>query len=82
MPEGVFQDEALDAVQKSFKPVSVKDTRVKQQAIALLDELNLERLRAEVKKVTKSHLEVSFRLRRITIYGPTKKLQEKMVTYK
>lgn len=60
MPAGMFQDKAVQAMQKNFKPVTCKPASVKKKALALLSDLKLERLRSLAKNSKSLELQVFF----------------------
>lgn len=60
LPDGLFQTKALSAVKKNFVPVNKKASKVKEEAVALLLNHNLEKLASTVKRATNLHLELFF----------------------
>lgn len=60
LPEGKYQEKAMSAVDKNFKKMSVNLAEKKQQALSLLEDLNLESVAQYVKKAPKLNLEVFF----------------------
>lgn len=52
VPEAAYLDKARTALAKNFLPTSVKCKRIKDRAIALLEDLNLSKLHSCVKNST------------------------------
>lgn len=60
LPNELFNKKAMDAVEKNFKLVNEKASKIKKRALALLEQLNLERLYSGVKSAKGLELQIFF----------------------
>nr|XP_054933026.1 uncharacterized protein LOC126542008 [Dermacentor andersoni] len=60
MPSGMFNEKALQAIQKNFKVTKLKPSKEKSRAISLCEDLGLQKLASSVHKCRKNCLNVFF----------------------